>query len=58
MYVHLGESDCRIVNYERGTAHHLFGNEEEGVTIMLEADVAVTLPDTIDDWRAQLEPRE
>lgn len=56
IYFHLGESDYLIVNYERGTAYHLFLDDKRGVTIMLEPDVSVTLPDVIDDCRAHIEP--
>ena len=55
VYFHLGESDYLIVNYERGTAYHLFLDDTRGVTIMLEPHVSVTLPEMIDDCRTQIE---
>lgn len=54
VYFHLGESDYLIVDYERGTAFHLFLDKHRGVTIMLEPHVSVTLPDVIDDWRSKI----
>ncbi len=56
VYFHLGASDYLIVSYERGTAVHLFLDDVRGVTIMLEPDVSVTLPDVIDECRGHLEP--
>jgi hypothetical protein len=51
VYFHLGDSDYLVVDYERGTAFHLFLDDVRGVTVVLEPDVSVTLPDTIADWR-------
>ncbi|WP_137285384.1 hypothetical protein [Halorussus salinisoli] len=55
VYFHLGESDYLIVNYERGKAIHLFLDDKRGVTIMLEPDVAATLPDFIDACKDRIE---
>lgn len=51
VYFHLGESDHLIVNYERGTAFHLFLDDVRGVTVMLEPSVSITVPEAIEEWR-------
>lgn len=55
VYFHLGESDYLIVHYERGTAFHIFLDDDRGVTIMLEPDVSVVLPDFVDECRDRME---
>lgn len=54
IYFHLGESDHLTVHYERGTAIHVFLDDHRGVTIMLEPDVSVTLPEFVEDCRERL----
>ena len=56
VYFHLGESDYLVVHYERGTALHVFLDDERGVTVMLEPEVPFTLPDLVSDCRAHIEP--
>ena len=57
VYFHLGESDYLIVNYERGKAFHVFLDDKRGVTIMIEPDVSVSLPEFVDDCRDRIEPK-
>ncbi|MDX1746631.1 MAG: hypothetical protein R3324_11890 [Halobacteriales archaeon] len=54
VYFHLGESDYLIVDYELGTAFHLFLDDRRGVTVMLEPDTELTLPTFVDECRSHL----
>lgn len=56
VYFHLGEADHLSVTYDRGTAFHVFLDDKRGVTIMLEPDVPVTLPDFVEECRAEITP--
>ncbi|MDX1746444.1 MAG: hypothetical protein R3324_10945 [Halobacteriales archaeon] len=56
VYFHLGESNYLTVAYEQGTAFHVFLDDKRGVTIMLEPDVQVTIPDAIEEYRAHVHP--
>jgi hypothetical protein len=56
VYFHLGESEYLLVHYERGTALHVFLDETRGVTIMLEPDVSLTLPNAVEEFRSHVEP--
>lgn len=51
MYSHLGEAGYLVSGYERGTAYHVYLGEDRGVVVMLEPDVAVTLPDFVETVR-------
>ena len=54
VYFHLGSADSLVVDYERGTAVHLFLDDRRGVVVMLEPTVPVTLPDFVEEWRGHL----
>jgi hypothetical protein len=56
VYFHLGEADHLVVDYERGTAYHLFLDDVRGVTIVLEPDVSVALSEFVGACRARIEP--
>ncbi|WP_435333244.1 hypothetical protein [Haloarchaeobius sp. TZWWS8] len=57
VYFHLGEADSLVVQYERGTAYHVFLDDTRGITIMFEPDVSVTLPSFAETCRGLLTER-
>ena len=54
VYFHLGDADSLVVDYEKGTAFHLFLDDTRGVTVMLEPDVDVSLTQFDHEWRAKV----
>ena len=56
VYFHLGDADYLAVDYERGTAFHIFLDDVRGVTIMLEPDRSVQVPEFINECRDQIRP--
>lgn len=45
VYFHLGEADSLVVDYDRGRAIHVFLDDVRGVTIMVEPDRSIRLPE-------------
>ena len=56
VYFHLGDAEYLLADYERGTALHLFLDDRRGVTIVLEPDATIQLPDFVAECRDRLEP--
>ena len=55
VYFNLGEADSLVVDYEHGTALHVFLDDRRGVTIVVEPAVSVTLPDLVDECREHID---
>lgn len=55
VYFNLGEADSLVVDYENGTALHVFLDDRRGVTIVVEPTVSVTVPDLVDDCREHID---
>ena len=55
VYFHLGESDSLVVSYEKGTAVHVFLDDRRGVTVMVEPDVSISLPDFVEACRTRID---
>lgn len=57
VYFHLGDANYLLVDYDRGTAFHVFLDDDRGVTVMLEPDVPVELPTFVEDCRERIVER-
>ncbi|WP_440988329.1 hypothetical protein [Haloarchaeobius baliensis] len=55
VYFNLGAADSLVVDYEHGTALHVFLDDRRGVTIVVEPTVSVTVPDLVDECREHID---
>ncbi|MFD1646810.1 hypothetical protein [Haloarchaeobius litoreus] len=55
VYFNLGAADSLVVDYENGTALHVFLDDRRGVTIVVEPTVSVTVPDLVDECREHID---
>lgn len=52
VYFHLGDAQQLTVQYDHGTAVHLFLDEVRGVTIMVEPDRSLAFPEFVEECRS------
>lgn len=56
VYFHLGDAHQLTVNYDKGTAVHVFLDDVRGVTIMVEPDLSLVFPDFVEECRDRIKP--